>query len=298
LDGARADAAAGYETVRASGASDTRWRGARALKYGAMTDEQARAIASTLQAQHRDRARFMPVTNAAQPLTLQDAYQVQRCHVQALCRDNSCGVAGYKIGLTSAAMQQMCGIAHPVYGCVLQDRVAQGTHEVSLAAAGRLGVEFEIAARLGKDLKLSPGDDPLQAAADAVDAVAVALELVDDRSADYATLDAPSLIADNAWNAAVVLGPWVPVFAELAGWPGELLLDGKPVDEGVVGSGPAHPLSSVAWLAQQLSEEGRVLQRGTFVMTGSIVRTRFPAAGERWRFQAERLGAVDLVVNP
>jgi 2-keto-4-pentenoate hydratase len=267
------------------------------LEYGDMTDEQAQRIASALREQHGRGARFTPVTSAAQPLSLQDAYDVQRFHVQALCSDNSCGVAGYKIGLTSAAMQQMCGIDHPVYGCVLENRVAHGTHEVSLASVGRLGVEFEIAARLGKDLQLAPGDDPLQAAADAVDAVAIALELVDDRNADYAALDAPSLIADNAWNTAVVLGSWVPVLEELAGWPGQLLLDGKQVDQGVVGSGAAHPLASVAWLAEQLSRQGRVLQRGSFVMTGSIVRTRFAAAGEHWRFQAERLGAVELLVK-
>jgi 2-keto-4-pentenoate hydratase len=267
------------------------------LEYGEMTDEQAQRIAATLREQHRRGARFTRVAGAAGPLSLQDAYEVQRCHVQALCREQACGVAGYKIGLTSAAMQQMCGIDHPVYGCVLEDRVARGTHEIALASAGRLGVEFEIAARLGKDLQLAPGDDALRAAADAVDAVAIALELVDDRNADYATLDAPSLVADNAWNAAVVLGSWVPVFEELAGWPGQLLLDGQQVDQGVVGSGPAHPLASVAWLAEQLSGQGRVLQSGSFVMTGSIVRTRFAAPGERWRFQAERLGAVELLVK-
>lgn len=263
-----------------------------------MQDEQAQAIASALRAQHRQGARFTPIASAAQPLTLQDAYRVQHLHVQALCLERSCGVAGYKIGLTSAAMQQMCGIDHPVYGCVTADRVAHGVHEVSLASAGRLGVEFEISARLGRDLKLSPGDDPLQAATAAVDAVAIALELVDDRNADYGVLDAPSLIADNAWNAGVVLGPWVPVFEELGGWPGELLLAGKRVDQGVVGSGRAHPLASVAWLAERMASEGRLLARGTFVMTGSIVRTRFPSAGEHWRFQVERLGGVELAVNP
>jgi 2-keto-4-pentenoate hydratase len=253
-----------------------------------------RALALALRDQHHRRERFQPVRHEGHLLTLQEAYQVQAHHVQQVQRERACALAGYKIGLTSAAMQEMCGIGHPVHGPVFADRVVHDAAAVSLASYGRLGVEFEIAVRLGEDLILAPGQDPLQAASRAVDAVAIALELVDDRHADYATLDASSLVADNAWNAGVVLGPWVPVFDTLGGLPARVLLGAEPVERGLVGIGAAHPLASLAWLASTFAQHGRGLTRGSFVMTGSIARTRFPAAGERWRFESARLGAVEL----
>lgn len=255
------------------------------------------AAARALRTQHRLRQRFAALSIAGQPLSPFDGYAVQAQHVAELCRELASEVAGYKIGLTSAAMQQMCGIAHPVYGCVLESRVAQGIGRASLATHGRLGIEFEIAARLGHDIRLAPGDDALARATEAVDAFAIALELVDDRQADYACIDAPSLIADNAWNAGVVLGTWTPVSDALTQSPGELFVNEQLLDHGRFGEGPAHPLASVAWLAQALAEQGQCLRRGMFVMTGSIVRTRFPDAAGRWRFTLAGLGSVALDVR-
>lgn len=256
-----------------------------------------RTLALAMRSQHHRGEPFQPLREAGRLLTLDEAYAVQARHVQEVRRERGCQIAGYKIGLTSAAMQEMCGIAHPVHGPVFDDRVGHGAMAVSLASYGRLGVEFEIAVRLGEDLHLTPGEDPLRAAARAVDAVAIALELVDDRHADYATLDASSLVADNAWNAGVVLGPWVPMFDALGGLPAQVLLDGAPAEQGLVGIGGAHPLASLAWLAGVFAAQGRGLARGSFVMTGSIARTRFPSAGERWCFLCEPLGAVELTVS-
>lgn len=257
-------------------------------------------MARMLRSQHRQRQRFAPVLVGGQPLSQPQAYALQTHHVAELRRELASDVAGYKIGLTSATMQQMCGIAHPVYGCVLESRVARGSGTASLAAHGRLGIEFEIAARLGQDLRLEAGEagnDALARAGAAVDAYAIALELVDDRNADYAQIDAASLIADNAWNAGVVLGEWTAPSESLTRIPGELFLDGSLLDQGRVEPGTAHPLASVAWLAETLAANGQFLQRGMFVMTGSIVRTRFPDGAGRWRFTHAGLGSVALKVT-
>jgi 2-keto-4-pentenoate hydratase len=264
----------------------------------ASTDEPGTwlAAAQALRAQHRSRHRFGALSIQGQPLSAEQGYAVQAQHVAELRREFAGEVAGYKIGLTSAAMQQMCGIGHPVYGCVLESRVAQTIGTASLAAHGRLGIEFEIAARLGQDICLKPSDDALARVGQAVDAFAIALELVDDRQADYACIDAPSLIADNAWNAGVVLGPWKPASQALTQQAGEVFFSGQRLDHGCIGEGTAHPLASVAWLAQALGQQGQLLRRGMFVMTGSIVRTRFPDEPGHWRFSLAGLGSVGLDV--
>ena len=60
---------------------------------------------------------------------------------------------GYKVGLTSAAMQTFCGIDHPIAGVVLARRVMQSGATVRRADYGRLGLEFEIAVRLQSDVR-------------------------------------------------------------------------------------------------------------------------------------------------
>ena len=70
--------------------------------------------------------------------------------------------------------------------------------------------------RLKRDLVPEGGVPSLVEVAAAVDAVAPAIEIVDDRRADYRALDALSLIADNAWNAGIVLGDFVQAWPELA----------------------------------------------------------------------------------
>src|SRR5262249_45755079 len=74
------------------------------------------ALATQLRAAHRARAAFVPVAVDGLPLRLDDAYRVQDHFVHLLSAEQDAGVAGYKIGLTSAAMQEMCGIDHPVHG--------------------------------------------------------------------------------------------------------------------------------------------------------------------------------------
>jgi 2-keto-4-pentenoate hydratase len=263
-----------------------------------LDDATCRALAAGLHAAHRAGARFAPVVSTGRPLPLGDAYRVQDHLVRLLQEAQPAEVVGYKIGLTSATMQQMCGIGHPVHGRVLATRVYATPAATALSRHTRLGIEFEIAARLGRDLALDAAVEPTaEAARDAVDAVATALELVDDRRADYAHLDAASLVADNAWNAGIVLGTWQPVPRELVGRRGTLRIDGTVAEEGRVGVGADDPLAAVAWLARDLHRRGSRLRRGDVVMTGSILRTRFPAAAGRWAYDVEGLGGVALAVE-
>ena len=258
-----------------------------------MTDSQD--LAAQLLREHAAGHRFHVLQSRGAPLSLELAYEVQQHYVAQLVRDKGDRIAGYKIGLTSKAMQEMCGISHPVHGAVLASRVHASGFEVSLGAHGRLGVEFEIAVRLGRDFPWSSADTPERSVvASHVDGTAPALELVDDRNADYATMDAGSLVADNAWNAGIVLGAWSPLPGDLAGRKGRLLVDGAQADEGTIGAGADNPLASLAWLVRELATRGQQLRQGMVVMCGSIVRTRFAVASQRWRFEVDGLGAVEV----
>ena len=90
---------------------------------------------------------------------------------------------------------------------MLANTVHRGHGRLRRADFVRPGVEVEIAVRLGRTVRSTDGPyrgDDLRAA---IDAVMPAIEVVDDRYLDRENLDTPTLIADDFFNAAIVLGP-------------------------------------------------------------------------------------------
>ena len=252
-----------------------------------------RAIAETLLDEHRQGLPFHLLPDIATD-AVDDAYRIQQEYVRLRQLERPSGVVGYKIGLTSPAMQAMCGIDSPVYGCIFADTLHPSGSELSLRQFQHLGIEFEIAVRLGRDLA-NDRDLGLTDIAAAVDAICPAFELVEDRSADYGALNAVSLVADNSWSAGAVLGAWQPLLDGLSECNGRVRLDGVQIDAGRVGDALDDPLATVAWLARQLRMRGQALAGGDLVMTGSIVRTRFPTPGQAWEYDVDGLGSVRLL---
>ncbi len=208
---------------------------------------------------------------------------------------------GYKIGLTSPRMQQMCGLDQPVAGRILERRIHRTEARLAVADFVRLGIESELCILLREDLPPQACPHSREQVARSIGSVAAAFELVDDRGADYARLDAHSLIADNSWNAGVVLGEPVPLAGhspgvEVGALDGVLYVNDRPIDRGNSGDALSHPFEVVRWLSEHLRGRGSHLHAGDMVMTGSIVPTRFAAAGEHYRFELAGLPAVELWV--
>jgi 2-keto-4-pentenoate hydratase len=128
-----------------------------------------------------------------------------------------------------------------------------------------------------------------------------ALELADDRNADYSTLpgNALMMIADNAWNEGAVLGKPVRQWRDidLAALQGVATINAANVGAGHGRDVMGHPLDALAWLANHLAARGLGLWRGDVVITGSLVTSKFPKAGDRVLFEAGALGAVELCVD-
>jgi 2-keto-4-pentenoate hydratase len=261
-----------------------------------MASEGAIKAAEALMSEHRDGVKFWPFASAFEIGDLDAAYAVQREHVR-LQMQKLGGAVGYKIGLTSPRMQAMCGIDRPIAGVILEERVHQSGARLRASAYGRLGLEFEIAVRMARDLRPSAGRIDLSEVAAAVDAVCPAMEIVDDRGADYATLDVLSLVADNSWNAGVALGAFSAVWPDLTAIEGVVSSNGDVVDRGFGRDVLGHPFHSVAWLAEHLANAGDVLRAGDIVMTGNLVTTKFPAASSTYRFEAMGRGAVEVSVD-
>jgi len=253
--------------------------------------------AEMLMREHAGGMTFRPFAADLGIATAEEAYAVQREHVRLLIQWRGTKAAGYKIGLTTPRMQAMCGIDRPVAGVVLKDRVHASGARISASAYGRLGLEFEIAVRLGRDLVPTGQTPSIAEVAAAVDGVSPAIELIDDRGADYRKLDALSLIADNAWNGGIVLGQFARPWPDLAAIEAVVSVDGEIIDRGFGRDVLGHPFHSVAWLATHLAAQDSRLRAGDIVMTGSIVTTKFPDRSTSYHYELAGCGAVELSVN-
>lgn len=256
-------------------------------------------LANLLWSQHAGRLRFESIGHLL-PESEAGAYKVQDELVRLMIPSQGMPM-GYKIGLTSRRMQEMCGLGQPVSGRVLERRIRRGAARVASRDFVRLGVESELCVFLREDLPPRAQPYALHEVALAIGGVAAAFELVDDREADYARLDARSLIADNSWNAGIVLGetralgPGCPEI-DVSALDGTLSVDGEVMDRGNSRDALSHPFAVVQWLCNHLRCRGSQLRAGDLVMTGSIVPTRFAAAGEHFRFELAGLGAAELWV--
>jgi 2-keto-4-pentenoate hydratase len=260
-----------------------------------MEDIVAGRAAEWLLAEHRARHRFTSLRPPAAPVTIADAYDVQEKYVTLLRRGNGDPV-GYKVGLTSAAMQAFCRIDHPIAGVVLASRLHRSGAQVLLKDFGRLGLEFEIAVRIKSDIPATDKAFTAEAIAPHIDGVCAAIELVDDRAADYASIDVRSLVADNSWNAGIVLSEFKTVWPDLEAVLGRASKDGDLIGEGYGRDILGHPFNSVAWLATQLASRGATLKAGEVVMTGSVMKTIFPEHDAHYRFELQGLGFVEVQV--
>ncbi len=232
-----------------------------------MDDSAAGRAAETLLAAHTANLQFGTLGPPDRPASVADAYDIQQKFV-ALLRGRHGDAVGYKVGLTSAAMQTFCGIDHPIAGVVLARRVLRSGASVRRADYGRLGLEFEIAVRLKSDVPVTGRP-----------------------------LTVLSLVADNSWNAGIVLSDFSAGWPDLESVAGRATKDGGAIGEGFGRDILGHPFHSVAWLATQLAARGAGLRAGEVVMTGAVMKTVFPEADASYRFELERMGAVEVQVR-
>jgi len=257
--------------------------------------------ASWLLTQHRDRNDFRAFPRSIRPGSLSDAYLAQEHFVRRKAKD--CGEPiGWKIALSNPAMQRLVGLDAPIAGRLLAGQVVGGPASVQAGAYGHLLIEFEIAVELGADLPAQGGRCSREQARAAVAAVRPAFELADDRHADYARLgdQAFQMVADNAWNEGAVLGErrddWAGL--DLEGITGRVFCDDAPVGSGQGRDLMGHPLDALAWLAGSAASRGLTMRRGDVAILGSLVTSRFPKAGERWRFELEGFAPLLLSIEP
>jgi len=221
-------------------------------------------------------------------LSMREAYEVQ---LGLLDRYVAAGErqAGWKVGLTSKAMQQQQRVHEPCLGFLLASGQRPSGSALPFAELISPGFENELCITMGRTLA-GPGVT-LEAARAAIAEVAPALEIVEKRG-DF-TADLHLALADNAQQKAFVTGPARPLGAlDLAAVTVEVLVNGTSHERAAGTAVLDTPVASIAWLANKLAEFDRRLEAGAQVMSGSFTRQYALSRGDRVEARFDPIGPV------
>ena len=260
--------------------------------------EQIKKAADELYAAEVNRVQISPLTQTYPDMDMNDAYEVQSTWVQRKIEDGR-KVIGYKIGLTSRAMQRAFNIDIPDYGVLLDDMLFESGSEIKADDFLDPQIEVELAFVLKKTL--SGENVTVEEVLDATDYVIPAFELIAARSVRLDpktgyTRKVFDTIADNAANAGIIWGgkkvdpnevdlPWCGAIVELNG-----VIEQTGLAAAVLG----HPAKGICWIAKRFAPHGISLEPGQILLSGSFVAPMKVKAGDKVRADYGELGQISV----
>jgi 2-oxo-hept-3-ene-1,7-dioate hydratase len=241
-----------------------------------MSNDQILAAAGAIMQAEATQVQIGLFSIAYPDMTLDEAYAIQRAVVGMKLRLGARQI-GWKIGLTSRAMQSALNIATPDSGVLLDDMLFAGGTVIPAGRFIQPRVEAEIAFVMKAPLR---GADITRAdVLAATDYVSPSLEILDTRilRRDPATGRARTIVdtvSDNAANAGIVMGAarHAPDTHDLR-WVGAIVKRDGVVEETGLGAGVLDdPVTGIVWLVQRLARYDQGLAAGDIVLSGSFIR--------------------------
>jgi 2-keto-4-pentenoate hydratase len=256
-----------------------------------LTKAEVETLGGILYESERNRVPIAALTDD-HAMTVGDAYAVQQVLVDKWLNDGA-KVIGWKVGLTSVAMQKLLGVSDPDFGRLLDRFRLEDDYYIRCADFIAPKVEPEIAFILKSDLR-GPNvtrDDVLSA----TEYVLPALELVDSRVRDW-KIKLADTIADNASCGRFILGRTPIALGDFdLGLVGmNYYVEGELVSTATGAAVMGNPAESVAWVCNTIAPLGEGLKAGQVVMPGSLVTAIDAKPGLTFTATFDRLGSVTV----
>lgn len=241
-----------------------------------MTPEEHATAAADLLHAEQSGEQIGLLTERHPQMGMDDAYAIQNAILKAKLSQGR-SIIGWKIGLTSKAMQYALNIDIPDSGILFDDMLFANGAQVPKGRFIQPRIEAEIAFVMKAALG---GADATRAdVLAATDYVAPSIEILDTRitRSDATTGQTRKIfdtISDNAANAGVVLGPQKHASDAFdLRWVGAITSRNNEVEETGLGAGVLNdPVESVVWLARRMAQYGQSIEPGQIILSGSFIR--------------------------
>ena len=238
-------------------------------------DEHKNAARELLEAEHTG-IQIGLLTQRYPQMDMDDAYAIQKFIFEAKMAKGR-RLVGWKIGLTSKAMQYALNIDVPDSGFLFDDMTFETG---STVPEGRF-IQPRIEAEIAFVMKHAISGECIsrQDVIEATDYVCPSLEILDTRivRTDKRTGASRKIfdtISDNAANAGFVLGlERHEIDAFDLRRVGAVVFRNSQVEETGLGAGVLNdPVASVVWLARRMASYGQEIEPGHVVLSGSFIR--------------------------
>ena len=232
-----------------------------------------------------------PVSARYAGLTVADAYAIQSL-TGDMREARGERIVGYKIGLTSAAVQQQLGVNEPDFGLVFAGMEVRQDQPLDTSRLIAPKAEGEIAFVFKRDIEHA--DVTFTELKSAIDYFFPVVEIVDSAIADW-KITLVDTVADNASSALYM--------------PGDTFHDPRGVDFSALevtvhgpqgtfsGRGSAclgNPLYATHWLVRRMISLGRPVRRGQLVLSGALAPMVPLLAGQTTEFDFSGLEKIRL----
>jgi 2-keto-4-pentenoate hydratase len=213
---------------------------------------------------------------------------------------------GYKIGFTNRGIWPLYGVSQPIWAPVFDTTVTHlpGQH-------AQIGLSRFVAPRLEPEIVIglhsTPKDDSIEAIQESIDWVAHGFELVQSHFPDW-KFTAAQAQACQGLHGALLVGPktyikpgsvglaqtlsaarvalclanTAPAVQDAAGAPASFAGE-QLIEEGVGANVLDGPIQALSFLVRGLANEGRALQPGDLVTTGTLTDAKAMKFGQSWR---------------
>ncbi len=263
-----------------------------------MRSEDHRKAATALLAAEAQRSQISLLSLANPDMDINDAYAIQK-EILAVKTKAGKKIIGWKIGLTSKAMQSALNIDIPDSGILFDDMLFPHQGYVPKCKFIQPRIEAEIAFVFKETLagETVSREEVIRA----TDFVAPSLEILDTRiqRKDPNTGKARTIfdtISDNAANAGVIIGNEKhKIEAYDLRWIGAIVSRNQEVEETGLGAGVLNdPIESVIWLARRMAKYDQKIEPGQIVLSGSFIRAIECPSGSHIVADFGKFGEVEI----
>lgn len=220
---------------------------------------------------------------------LDQAYRIQRASIERrIARGDR--TRGIKLGFTSRAKMIQMGVNDLIWGWLTERMLEEEGSTVDLARYIHPRVEPEVCFLTRRDIT-----GPINAleAADYLEAVAPAMEIIDSRYQNFKfTLE--DVVADNCSSAGLVVGAWSRRFDRLGNAGVSIAFNGRSVLAGSTAAILGHPLRSVVQTARLVAASGHTLPAGSLIMAGAATAAQELVPDAHIRCDVGGLGHVEF----
>jgi len=222
-------------------------------------------------------------------IDLASAYNIQKLSIANRINRGE-KLVGLKMGFTSKAKMEQMGVHDLIWGRLTDGMQYKIGDSLNLDQFIHPRAEPEIAFLISKDINEEVTLDNVK---DFVGGVAVALEIIDSRFANF-KFSLEDVVADNCSSAAFVIGDMKPADTNINGilmsMVGDDVIVGKGNSDAILGN----PWESLVAAARLSKANGEPIKKDHLVLAGAATSAVFLKKGQTVSAHAEGLGSVFL----